>query len=92
MTKNRLERIKDILTKNLLPGHLEVRDTSYLHMGHAGAQPGGETHYEVIIEAECFREMTKVRRHQAIYRLLADEFKTGLHALAIETRAGGERP
>ena len=83
---NRLERIRSILTKNLLPEHLEVRDNSHMHAGHAGARPEGETHYEVIIEAECFKGLSRVKRHQMVYALLADELKTGLHALEIDAR------
>jgi len=87
---NRAERITSILTQALQPIHLEVRDDSHKHAGHAGARAGGETHYEVIIEAECFRGLSQMQRHQMIYKLLADEFKTGLHALAIKARTAGE--
>lgn len=86
LPRNRLERIKSILTENLRPSHLEVRDDSHKHAGHAGARDEGETHYEVIIEAEAFRGLTQIQRHQMIYKLVAEEFKTGLHALGI--RAG----
>jgi len=91
MTKNRAERITSILTQALQPIHLEVRDNSHSHAGHAGASPGGETHYEVVIEAECFHGLTRIQRHQMIYKLLAEEFKTGLHALSIEARSTGEK-
>jgi len=84
---NRLERIRLILAENLNPAHLEVRDNSHEHAGHAGAHPGGETHYEVVVIAECFRGLSKVQRHQMIYKLLAGEFKTGLHALSIDAKA-----
>jgi BolA protein len=84
---NRLERIKSILTEKLHPAHLEVRDDSVKHAGHAGARAGGETHYEVIIEAECFRGVSKIQRHQMIYKLLTEEFNTGLHALTIKAQA-----
>jgi len=84
---NRLERIRSILTENLNPAHLEVRDNSHEHAGHAGARPAGETHYEVVVIAECFRGLSKVQRHQMIYKFLAEEFKTGLHALSIDAKA-----
>lgn len=88
---NRQERIKTILTEQLSPIHLEVIDDSHKHVGHAGATPGGETHYSVIVECAAFAGVGKVKRHQMIYALLGEEFNTGLHALAIDARAPGER-
>ena len=38
------ETIEDRLTAALSPTHLEVRDDSRLHAGHAGARPGGADH------------------------------------------------
>jgi BolA protein len=35
--------------------------------------------------------MSRVDRHRAINALLADELKAGLHALAIEAAAPGEK-
>lgn len=81
---NRAERIKAILTEQLQPIHLELRDDSAKHAGHAGAQPGGETHYALVIRSDTFAGLSKVQRHQMIYTLLDTEFKTGLHALSIE--------
>jgi len=87
---NRKECIETILTEHFRPIYLEVRDDSHSHAGHSGARTGGETHYEVVIKAEYFKGMSKIQRHQAIYAALADEFKTGLHALAIRADAPGE--
>ncbi|MDE3059392.1 MAG: BolA family transcriptional regulator [Pseudomonadota bacterium] len=86
---NRSERIRFILTENLHPGHLEVRDESHKHIGHPGARPGGETHYEIIIKSRGFNGMSRVERHQAVYKLLADELKTGLHAVRIQADSEG---
>lgn len=85
---NRAQRITNILTQQLAPGHLELIDESHKHAGHAGAAPGGETHYRLVIASDKLSGMSKVKSHQAIYALLADEFKTGLHALSIEAKPG----
>ena len=87
---NRAARITAILSCELTPGHLEITDDSAKHAGHAGARPGGETHYTVHIEAAAFAGKSRVQRHQMVYALLNDEFKNGLHALAINARAPGE--
>lgn len=84
---SRLARIEKILKDHFAPTLLVVRDVSHTHAGHAGARPEGQTHYELEIEAAAFGPLSKVARHQAIYALLAAEFATGLHALAIKADA-----
>ena len=84
---NRSDRIIAILTKELHPTRLEVHDDSHKHAGHSGAREGGETHYSLMIESESFRGLSAVQMHQRIYALLDNEFKNGLHALAIKAMA-----
>ncbi len=84
---DRKQRIEQLLTQHFSPNHLEVRDISHKHAGHSGARPEGQTHYELIIRSDQFVGMNKVKMHQAIYAVLAEEFKTGLHALAIDSAA-----
>jgi len=81
---DRYQRIISLLTKEFQPTRLELLDQSAQHAGHGGAQPGGETHYDLTIISEKFKNMSKIQRHQAIYGALATEFKSGLHALAIK--------
>lgn len=83
---NRAERITSILTKNLRPSYLDLRDDSAKHAGHAGAAPGGETHYHLVIASEKFNGLGRVQCHQLVYSLLDSEFKSGLHALSIEAK------
>jgi stress-induced morphogen len=42
----------------------------------------------VVIRSPHFAGMSKVQMHQAIYRVLGDEFSQGLHALAIDAGTG----
>jgi BolA family transcriptional regulator, general stress-responsive regulator len=65
------------------PSLLEIVDESHLHHGHAGAAPGGETHYSVHIRADALSGLSRVAKHRAVNAALADEFDAGLHALAI---------
>jgi BolA protein len=80
------ERIVKKLNAELAPLHLEVIDESHHHAGHAGAAPGGETHFKVIIKSEQLNELSQVNAHRKIYQILADELKERVHALAIEIR------
>jgi len=77
------------LSAKFAPTHLEVVDESSRHQGHAGSRPGGETHFRVRIASASLNGLSRVAQHRAINEALADEFRSGLHALAIEVGATG---
>lgn len=79
--------IREKLEQAFAPTALEVIDDSAKHAGHAGARPGGQTHYTVRIESAAFSGMNAVARHRAVYAALDGLFEQGLHALAIEAKA-----
>jgi len=78
------------LTERFAPSRLEIIDDSARHAGHAGAQPGGETHFTVTIMSAVFAGMGRVARQRLVYETLADEIKARVHALALTTLAPGE--
>jgi BolA protein len=84
------DRIAGKLTKALAPERLEVIDDSHRHAGHAGARPGGETHFTVDIVSLAFRGKSRLERHRMVNEALASELKDGVHALAIRAAAPGE--
>jgi BolA family transcriptional regulator, general stress-responsive regulator len=84
------QRIVARLTEALDPVAINVVDESDRHAGHAGARPGGGTHYRVQIVSARFVRKSRVERHRLIYGLLAKEFADGLHALALVAKAPGE--
>lgn len=61
--------------------HLEVINESYMHSVPAGS----ETHFKVTLVSSSFLGKRQVQRHQAIYACLAEELKSGVHALALHT-------
>lgn len=77
-------RIELKLRGGLSPEHLEIIDESFRHEGHAGARPGGETHFRVSVVSESFTGKSRPERHRMIYFLLADEIKDRVHALSIK--------
>ena len=85
-----LEVIHHKLTETFRPIRLEVEDDSARHAGHAGARPGGESHFNVLIEAEAFAGQPKVVRQRMVYRALADELAGPVHALSVKALAPGE--
>jgi BolA protein len=86
----RAGRLRATLLHAFPGAEVTVRDDSGLHAGHAGARPGGETHYAIRIVAPGFAGMTRLARSRAVHAALAGEFGTGMHALALELRAPGE--
>ncbi len=88
--QSRAARLEAVLTLAFSPTLLRVVDDSARHAGHAGAQPGGETHYTVLVVAEAFRGMNRVARSRAVHAALAAEFAGGMHALALTLRTPEE--
>jgi BolA protein len=84
------EAIQTKLTASLSPTRLEIKDESARHAGHAGSRPGGETHFNVVIESAAFVGAAKVARQRMVYRALSEEMAGPVHALSITALAPGE--
>lgn len=84
------EAIREKLTDAFQPVRLEIEDDSARHHGHAGARPGGESHFNVLIEAQAFAGATQVARQRLVYHALAEELKGPIHALSVKALAPGE--
>ncbi|TCU65121.1 BolA protein family transcriptional regulator [Bradyrhizobium sp. R2.2-H] len=84
------DTISNKLQEAFTPESLQVVDESHLHEGHAGHQPGGETHFRVYIVSAAFKGKSRVDRHRMINSALAAELSGGVHALAIQAQAPGE--
>ncbi|MBS0364127.1 MAG: BolA family transcriptional regulator [Proteobacteria bacterium] len=84
------DAIQAKLTDAFAPNRLEIEDDSARHAGHAGARPGGESHFNVTIEAEAFVGEGKVARQRMVYRALAEELAGPVHALSVKALAPGE--
>ena len=84
---DRLSRIRELLTEAFHPVELIITDDSQKHAGHAGAAPGGETHYTVRITSSAFEGLSRVQAQRAIMLTLQSEFDSGLHALVLHAKA-----
>jgi stress-induced morphogen len=95
MTTDRATRMRTLLTTAFAPTVLEIQDDSARHAGHSGAQPGGQTHYSVLMVSPAFAGMTRVARSRAIHTALEQEFGPpeagGMHALALTLRTPEEQ-
>ena len=85
-----IETIRRKLQDGFAPLRLEVVDDSDRHHGHAGARPGGETHFNVMIESTAFQGQSRVARQRAVYGALREELAGPVHALSVVALAPGE--
>ena len=84
------DTIRQKLTERFSPTRLVVIDESHRHAGHAGARPGGETHFAVTITSAGFAGLGRVARQRLVYDALKAELAGGLHALSLVIRAPDE--
>ncbi|WP_374571391.1 BolA family protein [Phenylobacterium sp.] len=84
------DSIQAKLTRAFEPTRLEIEDESSRHAGHAGSRPGGESHFNVLIEAAAFAGTPKVARQRMVYRALSEELAGPVHALSLKALAPGE--
>ena len=74
----------------LSPSQVELLDESAKHAGHAGAAPGGNTHWKLTIVSAAFAGNSTVARHRMIYAALGELMQNPIHALSISAKAPGE--
>lgn len=72
------------------PVVLDLVDESAKHAGHAGARPGGNTHWRLAIVSPRFAGKPTVARHRMVYEALGELMQDPIHALAITARAPEE--
>ncbi|HZQ61181.1 MAG TPA: BolA family protein [Casimicrobiaceae bacterium] len=75
----------------LEPQVLDIRDDSAAHAGHAGAA-GGARHFSVLIVSHAFSGLSRLKRHEQVYRQVADLLPHPVHALSIKALTPEELP
>lgn len=85
------EHLAHKLSERFSPQHLEVIDESEKHIGHAGHNGKGESHFQVIIVSESFTGKTRLERHRMVNELLQQELRERIHALSIKAYSPDER-
>lgn len=84
----RIERLTESL-QQLEPTHLNIKDDSARHAGHAAMNgvEGEETHLIVEIHSLKFAGKSRIEQHRMVQALCKAEMKSGLHALQIKSKA-----
>jgi BolA protein len=83
-------RIREKITAAFAPCEIALFDESAKHAGHAGAQPGGETHFRLEIISAAFEGLSAVERQRKVYGVLAVELKERVHALSLRLKTPAE--
>ena len=77
------EQIEKRLRENFDPCDLKVVNESGLHLGHAGDDGSGESHFALSIVSNEFTGRSRVECQRMIYAALRDEMQI-IHALSIK--------
>lgn len=78
------KEIKQVITHDFAPDHLEVINESHKHKGHAGDDGSGETHYKLIVVTGKFSGKSRIERHKEVNKSVGTLFDKGLHALSLK--------
>ncbi len=82
--------IRQRLVAALAPTRLDLDNQSDHHIGHAGHDGRGESHFALVIESASFTGLNRVARQRAVYAALGDLMDARVHALTIKALAPGE--
>ena len=79
------ETIEQKLQQDLSPSILQIENESNQHSG-----PATESHFKVTVVCDLFDELSRVKRHQHVYKLLAEQLQNEVHALALHLYSASE--
>ena len=82
--------IRCLLEESIAPERLEIRDESDRHVGHAGYDGEGESHFHVTVVSRRFKGLGCTARHRMIYDALKSLLKDRIHALSIKALTSEE--
>ena len=77
--------IENKLNAAFNPAYLDVTNESHMHSG-----PATDSHFKVTLVSDSFSALSRVKRHQEVYAILADELAGSVHALALHLYAPDE--
>ena len=81
MIKN---KIKTLIKEKLSVHYIEIIDLTSQHKNHKGYDSGG--HYNLVIISDDFINLSLLKRHQIIYKILDKMIKNEIHALSINSK------
>ena len=77
--------IENLILKNYEPEFFSVLDVSEQHRGHENFKEDVESHFEIIIVSEKFKNLNRIERHRMVNKTLKKEFLSDLHSIILKT-------
>ena len=77
-------KIENLILKNYKPEFFSVVDVSEKHRGHQNYKEYIESHFEIIIVSEKFKNLNRIERHRMVYQSLKEDFLSDLHSAIIK--------
>ena len=78
-------KIETLILKNFKPEFFSVLDVSEQHRGHQNFKENIESHFEIIIVSEKFKNLNRIERHRMVNKSLKEDFLSDLHSVTIKT-------
>jgi len=78
------QQIEKQISNAYAPIYLKLENESHMHAG-----PASESHFKMVLVSQAFESLSRVKRHQAVYKVLAD-LMPQFHALALHTYSASE--
>lgn len=77
------EQMEEKLIREFQPQDIELEDQSDRHIGHAGHDGLGESHFHLTMTSNRFVGKSKVERQRMVYQCLQDFLSDRVHALSM---------
>jgi BolA protein len=78
------ERIRAIIEEGLPSSRVDIVNESDHHIGHAGHDGTGESHFKLRVVYDGFEGLSRIQRQRKVYSLLEQLFDESLHALSMQ--------
>lgn len=73
------DSIEDKIRSYFSVSFMALENESHKH----NVPKGSESHFKLLLVSDKFQDLNRVKRQQAVYTLLKEEFELGLHALSL---------
>ena len=72
--------LRNALMKSLDPSVLDLENESHGH----NVPKNSETHFRLVVVSQMFEGLSRVKRHQLVYKVAHEALEKGVHALAMQ--------
>ncbi|WP_293267024.1 BolA/IbaG family iron-sulfur metabolism protein [Neptunomonas sp.] len=72
-----------IVVEEKLRADINVIELQILNESHMHSGPATDSHFKLVLVSDDFAEKRLVQRHQMIYKTLAQELQSPIHALSM---------